>query len=219
MLARLEGVARHTRDVDLLSRTGGLSDAEQALQVAVALDLDDYFSFTLSPGRQIVQGAGAMRVDVVAFLGIREFAKFHVDLVIDRSMTMTPDSVPPLVTVDLPGLPSTNYRAYPVADHVADKVCGAARTARARQRVEGGEHALSRPGRPRCVRSHCNYRRHRTDDRAFLRGGAPRSRPAQPHRDTYGARLAKGLRGSRTRCSPHAGARPFERARNRQPLH
>jgi hypothetical protein len=123
MLARLKGVARHTRDVDLLSRTGGLSEAEQALRAAAALDLDDYFRFTLSPGRQIVQGASAMRVDVVAFLGIREFAKFHVDLVIDRSMTMTPDSVPPLVTVDLPGLPSTTYRAYPVADHVADKVC------------------------------------------------------------------------------------------------
>ncbi|MGA7704824.1 MAG: nucleotidyl transferase AbiEii/AbiGii toxin family protein [Solirubrobacteraceae bacterium] len=123
MLARLEGVARHTRDVDLLSRVGGLSEAEQALRAAADLDLDDYFSFTLSPGRQIVQGAGAMRVDVVAFLGIREFAKFHVDLVVDRSMTRIPNAVSQLVAIDLPGLPSTTYRAYPVADHVADKVC------------------------------------------------------------------------------------------------
>jgi len=123
MLARLEGVARHTRDVDLLSNTGGFSEAEQALRAAAALDLDDYFSFTLSPGRQIVQGAGATRVDVVAFLGVREFAKFHVDLVVGHSMTGITDVVSPLVAVDLPGLSSTTYRAYPVVDHVADKVC------------------------------------------------------------------------------------------------
>ena len=64
-----------------------------------------------------------MRVDVVVVLGVREFAKFHVDLVIDRLMTGIPDVVSPLVSVDLPGVVSTTYRAYPVVDHVADKVC------------------------------------------------------------------------------------------------
>lgn len=38
-------------------------------------------------------------------------------------MTGTPDEVPPLVPIDLPGVFQTAYRAYPVADHVADKVC------------------------------------------------------------------------------------------------
>ncbi|HYM44994.1 MAG TPA: nucleotidyl transferase AbiEii/AbiGii toxin family protein [Solirubrobacteraceae bacterium] len=123
MLARLGGHARHTRDIDLLSRTGSLDEAERALRAAAAVDFDDYFSFTLSPGRQIAQGAGAVRVNVVAFLGLREFARFHVDLVADLVMTGTPDTVSPLVPLDLPGLVSASYRAYPLADHLADKVC------------------------------------------------------------------------------------------------
>ncbi len=123
MLARLGGDARHTRDIDLFSRTGGLDAAEWALRAAAAADLEDYFSFTLSPGRQIVQGMGAVRVDIVAFLGPTEFARFHVDLVADLAMTGTPDTVLPLVPLELPGLAFVTYRAYPIADHVADKLC------------------------------------------------------------------------------------------------
>jgi hypothetical protein len=123
MLARLGGRARHTRDIDLLSRTGSLDEAEHALRAAAAVDLGDYFSFTLSPGRQIAQGAGATRVDVVASLGLREFARFHIDLVASLAITGTPDTVSPLVPLDLPGLISVDYRAYSLADHIADKVC------------------------------------------------------------------------------------------------
>jgi Nucleotidyl transferase AbiEii toxin, Type IV TA system len=32
--------------------------------------------------------------------------------------------VSPLVPVELPGLTRTTYRAYPIPDHIADKVCG-----------------------------------------------------------------------------------------------
>jgi hypothetical protein len=38
-------------------------------------------------------------------------------------MTGEPDQVAPLVPVDLPGLVRTPYQAYPVADHIADKLC------------------------------------------------------------------------------------------------
>jgi hypothetical protein len=69
MLARLGAGARHTRDIDLLSRAGDLEEAETALRAAVAIDLDDYFTFTLAAGRRIMQGAGAVRLGVVAFLG------------------------------------------------------------------------------------------------------------------------------------------------------
>ena len=124
MLARHGSDARHTRDVDLLSRTGDLHEAEQALRVAAGLDLDDYFAFTLSPGRRIAQGAGALRVRVQADLGLREFARFHVDLVANLTMTGAPDPVMPLVPVQIPGLSGTNYMAYPLVDHIADKVHG-----------------------------------------------------------------------------------------------
>jgi nucleotidyltransferase AbiEii toxin of type IV toxin-antitoxin system len=123
MLARLGADARHTRDIDLLSRTGDLDESERALRAAAVLDLGDYFTFTLNPGRRIAQGVGAVRVDLVAFLGVDQFASFHVDLVADLLMTGVPDAVSPLVPLELPGLVLTSYRAYPLVDHVADKVC------------------------------------------------------------------------------------------------
>jgi len=123
MLARLEGHARHTLDVDLYSRAGHLIDAESALRLAAAIDLEDFFRFTLSPARQIAQGVGASRIPVVAHLGATDFTRFHVDLVAELSMTGAPDEVPPLVPIDLPGLSRVSYRAYPIVDHIADKVC------------------------------------------------------------------------------------------------
>ncbi len=123
MLARLGADARHTLDVDLLSRAGDLQEAERALRAAVSLELDDYFAFTLIPGQRIAQGTGAVRVGVTAFLGVKTFASFHVDLVAELSITGEPDAVSPLVPLKLPGLVTSTYSAYPIADHVADKVC------------------------------------------------------------------------------------------------
>lgn len=81
MLARLQGQARHTLDIDLYSRDGDLTDAERALHDAAGVDLGDYFGFTLGPPKRIAQGAGALRIPVVARLGATDFARFHVDLV------------------------------------------------------------------------------------------------------------------------------------------
>lgn len=123
MLARLEGQARHTLDVDLYRRDGSLAEAERALREAAAVDLGDYFRFTLGPPRQMVQGADAARISVIALLGVTDFARFHVDLVAGLSMTGVPESAPPLVPVELPGVSRMHYRVYPIADHIADKVC------------------------------------------------------------------------------------------------
>lgn len=123
MLARLAGMARHTLDVDLYRSEGALADAEIALRAAASVDLGDYFRFTLSPGRPIVQGLGAVRIPVGAYLGATAFASFHVDLVTNLVMTGKPDEVPPLVPIELPGIVRSTYRAYPIPDHVADKVC------------------------------------------------------------------------------------------------
>jgi hypothetical protein len=63
-------------------------------------------------------------IPVLADVGATRWASFHVDLVADAiRMTGTPDDVPPLAAVDLRGLPQPGYRAYPLVDHVADKVC------------------------------------------------------------------------------------------------
>lgn len=123
MLARLEGRARHTLDVDLYRRDGSLADAERALREAAAVDLGDYFRFTLGAAKRMAQGADALRVPVVAFLGAAEFARFHVDLVADLSMTGAAEEHPPLIPVELRGVRRVPYRVYPIADHIADKVC------------------------------------------------------------------------------------------------
>ena len=109
MLARLEGQARHTLDVDLYRRDGSLAEAEQALRDAAVVDLDDYFRFTLGASRRMTQGGDAARISVVAILGVTDFARFHVDLVTGLSMTGAPENTPPLVPVELPGIARTPY--------------------------------------------------------------------------------------------------------------
>ncbi|HEY2702336.1 MAG TPA: nucleotidyl transferase AbiEii/AbiGii toxin family protein, partial [Candidatus Dormibacteraeota bacterium] len=69
------------------------------------------------------QGARALRVPVVVYLGATRYAEFHVDLVIDLAMTGVPEEVEPLLPVDVPGLVCVPYRAYPLVDHIADKLC------------------------------------------------------------------------------------------------
>ena len=59
-----------------------------------------------------------------ALVGNAEWAAFHVDLVgEDLRMTGDPDDVPPLARVVMPHVQQHGYRAYPLADHVADKAC------------------------------------------------------------------------------------------------
>lgn len=122
MLARLPAGARHSKDVDLYSRRGDLAEAERALRDAAALDLGDYFRFALGPAQALAQGARATRVPIIASLGASEFARFHADIVANLSMTAEPDDVPPLIDLDI-GLTQPRYRAYPVCDHIADKLC------------------------------------------------------------------------------------------------
>jgi Nucleotidyl transferase AbiEii toxin, Type IV TA system len=123
LLARLHGAARHTLDIDLYRRGARLDEADAALRAAASADVGDYFRFTLEPGRRIAEGGTTLRVPVTAYLGAAEFARFHVDLVSGVLMTGEPDDVSPLVPIELPGIPSVHYRAYPIVDHIADKVC------------------------------------------------------------------------------------------------
>jgi hypothetical protein len=123
MLARLAGDARHTRDIDLYRLDSDLIAAEDALRTAATVDAGDFFRFALSPARRITQDRHTVRVPVVAYLGVREYSRFHVDLVTDLTITAPPDEVMPLVSLALVGAMTTTYRAYPIADHIADKVC------------------------------------------------------------------------------------------------
>jgi hypothetical protein len=120
LLARGIGV-RATIDVDIY-RARARQEAEVDLRVAAARDIGDWFRFELGPGRSVAADA-AVRLPVTVYVGTANWASFHVDLVgSDLRMTGQPDDVPPLARVLMPDVEQHGYRAYPLVDHIADKV-------------------------------------------------------------------------------------------------
>jgi hypothetical protein len=121
LLARDIGV-RGTIDIDLY-REVAREIAETDLRRAAALDIGDWFRFEIGPARPHADTAGA-RLPVTALVGNTVWARFHADLVgTDLRMTGEPEAVPPLARVVMPDVEQHGYRAYPLVDHVADKVC------------------------------------------------------------------------------------------------
>ncbi len=120
LLARGIGV-RGTIDVDIYpERAREL--AEEELREAASRDIGDWFTFELGPGRAVATDA-AVRIPVTAHVGTASWAAFHVDLVgSDLRMTGEPDRVPPLARVLMPDIEQHGYRAYPLVDHIADKI-------------------------------------------------------------------------------------------------
>jgi hypothetical protein len=121
LLARDVGV-RGTIDIDLY-RDAGLAVAERELREASATSLGDWFVFELGPAQAVSDGAVGRRVPVDALIGTTIWTSFRVDLVgSELRMTGKPDDVPPIARVGMPDIEQRGYRAYPVVDHVADKV-------------------------------------------------------------------------------------------------
>ena len=122
MLARLRQ-ARHTADIDLVNLAESLPIALMELRAATAAVLGDFFTFELAEPRHLVQGVEGIRVPVTARLGRRTYETFHIDLVTAVHCTGPPEIAAPIVPVDIPGLVRADYRIYPLADSIADKVC------------------------------------------------------------------------------------------------
>lgn len=121
LIARELGV-RATIDVDLYRDTA-VAAAERELREAAATDVGDWFAFELGPYRTIRDGMDARRVPIEALIGPTVWVSFHVDLV-GAGITMTgePDEVPALARVGMPDLEQNGYRAYPLIDHITDKI-------------------------------------------------------------------------------------------------
>ena len=117
------GIAvRSTIDVDIY-RERTLGEAEADLHEAVGRHIDDWFAFRLGPGQSVNDGS-EVRIKVDASIGATPWARFHIDLVgSDLVMTGRPDDVPSIARIDMPQVQQDGYRAYPLADHIADKVC------------------------------------------------------------------------------------------------
>ena len=121
LLARDIGV-RATIDIDVY-REAARDVAEADLRAAVAKDIGDWFVFEIGAARSVADAAVGMRFPATAYIGTTVWASFHVDLVgSDLRMTGEPEPVPPLARVVMPDVEQHGYRAYPLVDHVADKV-------------------------------------------------------------------------------------------------
>lgn len=121
LLARDIGV-RGTRDIDVY-REKDREVAEAEVREAAALDLEDWFRFELGPSRVSGDGATGVRIPVKAYIGTTSWAEFHIDLVgADFRMIGRPEDVPPIARIQMPDVQQVGYVAYPLTDHVADKV-------------------------------------------------------------------------------------------------
>jgi hypothetical protein len=121
LLARDLGV-RASIDVDVY-HAGAREMVERRVREAAARDIGDWFRFEVGARQAVSDGAAGIRLPVTAHVGNTMWVAFHVDLVgADLRMTGEPESVPPLVRVGMTNVEQHGYRAYPLVDHVADKV-------------------------------------------------------------------------------------------------
>ncbi len=121
LLARNLGV-RATIDIDLF-RNIARETAERELRDAAGKEIGDWFRFELGPPQPVRDGASGTRLPVQAYVGTTVWADFHVDLVgFGVTMTGDPEKVPALARVVMPDVEQHGYWAYPLVDHIADKV-------------------------------------------------------------------------------------------------
>lgn len=121
LLARDIGV-RSSLDIDLY-RAKAADAAEQDLRTATSRDIGDRFRFEIGPREPVSDDAKAVRFKVDAYIGNQRWERFPIDLVgSDLHMRGEPDDVPAIVQIDMPELQQKGYRAYPLVDHIADKV-------------------------------------------------------------------------------------------------
>lgn len=121
LLARDLGV-RATIDIDVF-RNIVRETAERELRDAAGKDIGDWFRFELGPPQAVRDGASGTRIPVKAYIGTTVWAAFHVDLLgSEVTMTGDPEKVPALARVVMPDVEQHGYRAYPLVDHIADKV-------------------------------------------------------------------------------------------------
>jgi len=140
LLARLPD-ARHSKDIDLhyAELAAGAEEATGALVAAADRDLGDHFRFEVTKTTPLQEAAKGRRIHLSAYLG-GLYAAFHVDVVVGTPMSGWPDLVPPLTPLHIEGLVRPLYRAFPLPDHCADKLCAVIET----HEQAGGIHVSSR---------------------------------------------------------------------------
>ena len=115
---------RHTIDIDLY-RTGAINEVERLLREASTLDIGDWMHFEVGASVRIqASGAQGVRTRIRSFIGSKAWATFQAGLVADGVlMSAEPDVVLPLTSVNIGNQMRTEWKAYPLVDHIADKIC------------------------------------------------------------------------------------------------
>ena len=127
LLARNLAV-RETVDVDVY-RSATLQQAETDLRAAATRDIGDWFHFEIGRSRPVSAGGAGLRLPLTVFIGPTEWCTFRVDLVgSEIRITGQPDRVPPMARIAIPDIEQHGYRAYPLVDHIADKVTATLQT-------------------------------------------------------------------------------------------
>ena len=125
-LARIPG-GRMTRDIDLFHRTrqADLDQAVSEFEAAMAIDLNDHFTFQVVEVQEIPEKSGrvgaAGRGLVVGVRSAKSSQNIPIDIVVDSVMTGMSD-VARYESVPIPGIEPPTVRLYPLVDHMADKI-------------------------------------------------------------------------------------------------
>ena len=126
MLARTPS-ARATRDIDLLSQEENLDKALSELRRLASLDLGDFVRFEFAGSKPIKaedEYRSGLKVTFVPLLGARKLQPISVDLVIDQIPCGEPQVLTPADRIEVEEVPVFNYKVYPIANSIADKLCG-----------------------------------------------------------------------------------------------
>lgn len=69
-----------------------------------------------------------LKVAFVPLLEGKRLQEITIDLVVDRFACEEPEIVKPADRIDVPGVPTCDYRVYPLANSIADKLCAIVET-------------------------------------------------------------------------------------------
>jgi len=111
---------RGSLDIDVYREVAS-EVAEADVRRAASLDIGDWFRFEVGAKSDISDKA--VRLSITAVIGTTTWVEFRVDVVgSDLRMTGQPEDVPPIARDIIPDVTQHGYKAYPLVDHVADKV-------------------------------------------------------------------------------------------------
>lgn len=125
--------SRTTTDLDLRFGNAATAEALAALRAAITRPGSDGFTIRESAAPTALAlantgGYAGIRVFVEASLDGTILSRFHVDIVAGGRMRGEPVVTPFRAPIDHPDFPPVSMPAYPVIDHIADKVCALAGT-------------------------------------------------------------------------------------------